>query len=474
MSDLVQKALSARRESKYVEFKATFDPRSSAEWCELTKDIVAMANSGGGIIVFGLDSLGRPTKDDLTDLASIDPADIINKVSKYTGSVHPELEVREIQKDGHLLQAFVLQPVSIPIVFQRPGTYDIGSGKQRTAFSLGTIYFRHGAKSEPGTSDDIRAVLDRQLELIRKSWLKSVKKVVQAPPGSEFTVVRPMGRLGVLGLSGKMRTAQHTNATSVQLTRDPTKSVGSFIHEEISDAIFDEINNVVDANRALARGQRRFLLGHTVYYRIYAERQHVSCSDDSVAPLLFGALSDIYAPALFWILALPEGAVADAFAELYLHPKSPAIHSFIRMAALLGDGFCDWLADRWQRKWRRHPQPPSFYFNFKEMRSKLKLTDSRLLAARANRSSYFEVDGVSVPVAELLDNPQRAGALLSTACMRVFEGASSDMRSTTRSLDYFAYGLEVSDRAPSIAQAIIKAIESREPKDLTRPASGTH
>jgi hypothetical protein len=29
-----------------------------------------------------------------------------------------------------------------PIVFSKPGTYDIGGGKQKTAFSAGTVYFQ--------------------------------------------------------------------------------------------------------------------------------------------------------------------------------------------------------------------------------------------------------------------------------------------------------------------------------------------
>jgi len=48
MPDLIQKALTAKRESKSVEFKETFDPTSPGDWCEVVKDIVAIANSGGG------------------------------------------------------------------------------------------------------------------------------------------------------------------------------------------------------------------------------------------------------------------------------------------------------------------------------------------------------------------------------------------------------------------------------------------
>ena len=76
-----------------------------------------------------------------------------NKISWYTGSTQFELEVRQLEKAGVSLYALFIQPVSIPIVFREPGTYDVGAGKLKAAFSIGTVYFRHGGKSEPGTRD---------------------------------------------------------------------------------------------------------------------------------------------------------------------------------------------------------------------------------------------------------------------------------------------------------------------------------
>jgi predicted HTH transcriptional regulator len=194
MADIVKKALTAKRESKHVEFKQGFDSNSGRAWCELIKDLAAIANSGGGIIVFGLNNFGNPTGEPSENIASLDPADIANKISKYTGLVDFEFEIRLLEKKGNTLVAFLIQPASIPLVFEKPGTYDIGGNEQRTAFSVGTVYFRHGAKSEPGTSEDIRQVIERQLEHIRKSWIKGVKKVVQAPPGTQIVTVQGLSQ----------------------------------------------------------------------------------------------------------------------------------------------------------------------------------------------------------------------------------------------------------------------------------------
>jgi len=91
MLDLLQKALHTKRETRNIEFKEAFDPNSSQDWCELIKDIVAIANSGGGIILFGVDSVGKVSGTSVQPIARLDPADVSNKISKYTGSAELEL-----------------------------------------------------------------------------------------------------------------------------------------------------------------------------------------------------------------------------------------------------------------------------------------------------------------------------------------------------------------------------------------------
>jgi hypothetical protein len=272
---------------------------------------------------------------------------------------------------------------------------------------------------------------------------------------------------GPSSLATTVRAVLDPLAIPVLLTRDATKATtGTFVHEEVSDAIFDEINNVIDANRVLAKGQRRFFLGLPVYYRIYAERQQVSQSEEHTTVLLHSAVCDLYAPALYWAVTLPAMTVASTFAELYLHPRSPGIRSLIRMALLLGEEFREWLFDKWQRKCKHYPQPPNFYWTFTEARSKLANVDPRIVAANVRKNTVFQVSGnPPIEAAKLLDSPQLASSLLSTACMRVFQG-DADMRSTARNPDYFAYGPRVSDSATEISKSIMKLVGDREVGDF--------
>jgi hypothetical protein len=348
-------------------------------------------------------------------------------------------------------------------------------GKQKTAFSVGTVYFRHGAKSEPGTSDDIRKVIERQLEFIRKSWIKSVKKVVQAPPGSQIVTLPHTGPTGATSMSHvTFRAVKDDNATPIRLTRDPTIASGSFIHEEVSDGIFDEINNVIDANRALARGQQHFFLGPPVYYRIYAERHHVTQGEGDFSLLLHSGVCDLYAPSLFWILKLPAPLAAQAFANLYLNPKNPHIHCLMRMAILLGSDFCEWLYDRWNKKWKSDPQPPAFYWTFKEMMSKMKVVEPRVIAARTTPNAQIALGGEEfVSVEDLLEKPDIAATLLSKACMQVFEGVNG-AKSNARNLDYFAYGLELQKNASQISKAIKEVVGRQKAGDVMETKEETN
>lgn len=457
MRDLIDAAIAATRESKQIEFKESFNPNSAGEWCELVKDIVAMANSGGGIIVFGLDDRGTPFATPSEELCLLDPADVANKISKYTGGQDAELEICELSKGTKKFVAFLIQPATVPLVFHKPGTYDIGGGKQKTAFGVGTVYFRHGAKSEPGVTDDLRRVMEKQLEAARKLWMKGVKRVTQAPLGSLVAAFEPAGgRRTVSTIATKMRAVNDPEALPVVLTRDPAKATGSFFYEEISEGIFDEINNVVDANRVLARGRPKFLLGPSVYYRIYAERQHVSQDHDHFEHL-FGSAVDLYAPCVFWALSLPDQDIAPPVAELCLLPRNPSIHFVLRLAVLLGFEFCGWLDDKWSQKWKRHPQPPSFYWSFHELLSKMDKDDPRLIAARLSPRAQIDVpETPRVEISELLKSTTQASSLLSKVCLMIFEG-QTDLRALARQLDFLAYGLDIKKRARSLGRAIIRA-----------------
>lgn len=241
----LKKVISATCETEDIDFKSSFDTDSKKDWVELIKDFVALANSGGGVILFGVDNNGNPLGIDVSHILNIDPANITNKIFSYTSKHFSALEILEITKGSHRLTAIQIGSVKIPLVFTKPGTYPVSDRKQDRAFSLGTIYFRHGAKSEPANPDDIQKVIDRRLSEIRSEWMSSVQRVIEAPEGSRLVILPPDVRQSTSPDAIPIRIVDDPMAPEYRIT-DPNsthplrqKNLLAVLHERFPDILFN-------------------------------------------------------------------------------------------------------------------------------------------------------------------------------------------------------------------------------------------
>ncbi|MDH3314579.1 MAG: putative DNA binding domain-containing protein [Gammaproteobacteria bacterium] len=210
MGRLLNKALSAKRRSKYVEFRAGFDIGSSRDWCELLRDLAAMANSGGGVVLIGVDADGRPANSDVSTILGMDPVMVADKMHHYTDSPFADFHILEALKDGVKLAAIEVGAAFPPVVFTKTGGYTDDELWEKTAFLAGTVYFRRGGKSVTGSSAELRKALESQLESVRKGWLADVQKVVKAPAGSKIAVLPPT-----------IQHADSPDALPIQIIDDP-------------------------------------------------------------------------------------------------------------------------------------------------------------------------------------------------------------------------------------------------------------
>src|SRR5437867_6695518 len=103
----------ADQEAADLDFKATFDPDSTGDWCELVKDIVAFANSGGGWIVFGVNDDGTLANADLGPLRKLDPAIVVDKIEKYTDQHFADFFVCKANRSGSEVVAMGISGVAM-------------------------------------------------------------------------------------------------------------------------------------------------------------------------------------------------------------------------------------------------------------------------------------------------------------------------------------------------------------------------
>jgi hypothetical protein len=233
--ELIRLAETTFEESDLVDFKQEYSPQKKAAfWAETVKDIVSFANTRGGIIIFGLNDTGLNSGINCDALFELDSASLTDQIRKYTSANYSQVAVVPIVRDKFRYPAILTLPVETPLVFTKVGTYEIENGKQKTAFSLGTVYFRHGSKSEPCTREDLAAFFDRQLEIVRHQWLGNIRRVVEAPIGASVVV-----------------TNSHEGGSAVRLTSDPNAPL---VHlPQLSDGypyrqgeLIDEINRRLD------------------------------------------------------------------------------------------------------------------------------------------------------------------------------------------------------------------------------------
>lgn len=208
---LIELGQSAEGEMRHVDFKEQFDPNSASDWSNVTKDIIAMANSGGGILVFGVTDDGNNAGFDRDVVLKVDPATISNKIHSYTGENFSDFKVIEIKRKTTKYGAILVSQSETPIVFTRNGADTIVRGKQKPIFLKGSLYFRHGTKSEPADTADIRRSIEKILNKTRKSWFEGVRKISNISASEEVIVSRknpalqgkPLTLTGLLKVSEK-------------------------------------------------------------------------------------------------------------------------------------------------------------------------------------------------------------------------------------------------------------------------------
>ena len=166
--------------------------RDAVDYVELVRDVAAMANSGGGVIV--LDGVG-----------GIDDELLLERLGEYAEPEFEAFSVEPLSRNGRPSTAVVVESVrGTPLVFRETGR--VGG---HVAFVRGGLYFRHGAKSEAATGEDVHDFICRQLDATRTQWLANIRQVMHAPDGAEVAVIETAER------------DEEGRPTLIRLTTDP-------------------------------------------------------------------------------------------------------------------------------------------------------------------------------------------------------------------------------------------------------------
>jgi hypothetical protein len=193
---------------------------------------VALANSGGGVVVVDQSDLVRE--------------ELRVRLERYAAPEFNGFELRRVVRAGKTMTAIVVEDVEgVPLVFSREGRYADRTGKERVAFTRGGLFLRHGAKSDAATGEDIRAFISRQLDATRRQWLGNIRAVMHAPGGAEIAVIETAER------------DEEGRPTLIRLTTDPTAPLYGQIDPDLSHPhrqkeVVREVNARLDGRKVNA------------------------------------------------------------------------------------------------------------------------------------------------------------------------------------------------------------------------------
>jgi hypothetical protein len=224
---LLKRAATAKRSSKRVTLKEDFDSGSPGDWLELVRDVAAIANSGGGVVVV---HSAIPLEEEL----------LHEQLARYVEPDFEAFELHDVTRGGRAETAVVVDGVmGAPLVFSAQGRYRDPQGREHVVFAEGGLYFRHGGRSEPPSGDDVRDFIRRQLDATRQQWLANIRQVMHAPDRAEVAIVETAER------------DEEGRPTLIRLTTDPHAPLYGQVDPDLSHPyrqkeVIAEVNQRLD------------------------------------------------------------------------------------------------------------------------------------------------------------------------------------------------------------------------------------
>jgi len=191
--------LTFKEEDSFVDFKVSFNPDDEREWLEISKDVMAFANTQGGYLVFGVEN-GTFKAVGLDENIAYLLADTDKLQQKINRFVEPDIvSVRSkyFQKQGkHFTVIFIPESIDLTHMVSKDGVHKFPSGEKKAFLKKGTFYLRRSGGNHLGDPRDFEEVVKKRLDLFKESILGKIARVVEAPQHSEIFVVSQDSKSG--------------------------------------------------------------------------------------------------------------------------------------------------------------------------------------------------------------------------------------------------------------------------------------
>ena len=313
------------KEKRCLDYKSDFRPSEPGGWQEIIKDIVAISNAGGGHIVVGATSEGKPSGVTLNEMQLLDQAHYVDQISKYTSAPFGELEVDFHKVDKKEIAIISIAASLPPKIFIKEGHFRTSNGKDCRAFQAGVIYTRHGSKSEPANQSDVFRWFDTHFRRMKSDLLRNVKKAVTLPRGYTIAAV-PRG----------YKITNDPDAAPVRLTNDPNAPEIAY-RAKLDTAQYTSLQEeLIGAVKAWKTDEHAYT-PRTLLWRFYANRDSLTFDSEMLECLFLSSMHN-HCPFYYWASRVGRVPLLKILQSEARKDEHPANHCIVRLGFALGGG----------------------------------------------------------------------------------------------------------------------------------------
>ncbi len=323
--DIVSSLISHKEEDEHLDYKQDFDESNNKSWLELTKDVIAFANTHGGYLIFGISDKDNKITGLSHATATIlkDANNIHQKINRHIEPQISSLRSKEFKFDGKSIVGLLIpQSTGLTHIVLKDGEFKYPSGEKKIILKQGTFYVRRSAGNHLGDSRDLDALIDRRIEQFRSSLIDKVARVIKSPANSETFI----------------------------LSEDPSdKSGNKFIIEDSPESISikgmsftvapKDNEEEIAAWSVIYRGNPKNRPPAEELWKWYSLRKKIEISKQHKLALLKFSLWD-NVPAFYWIKDLKAKDIKSGLLEAIRgRPASSDSKQMLMIAAFLGEKF---------------------------------------------------------------------------------------------------------------------------------------
>lgn len=316
--------LSYQEEDTLVDYKVTFH-NEEREWLEITKDVMAFANTNGGYLVFGVKdgTFEKVGLDEITVRTINDPNNIIQKINRNVAPGINLIRCKHFERDNkNFVVVFVPPSQDKSHIITKDASFKFQSGKEKKVLSQGTSYVRRSAGNHMMDARDLDDIINRRIDHFKGSLLDKISRVVEAPEPSEVLIV------------SEDDTTDLYRKFTIQDGPDAIEIKGmSFT---VAPATTEQ---EVAAWIAMTSRDPEAIPSPGITWKWYKERRSMNLSSKQMLKVgMYCLLTGV--PAFYWMIGCEAKQIKEMLIETLSHrPSMEFIGTIISVGAFLGNKF---------------------------------------------------------------------------------------------------------------------------------------